>query len=376
MQADPGDAWGDDVWLEPSAAPGRGRAGRWLLAVLLVVVVIAGAGAGIAGVIGHTSPFAFLAAPDPGAGSGAIAQVDRALVDVTSRLAGGQGVAAGTGMILTPGGEVITNNHVIAGADTITVQVDGAGPALPATVVGDDPVRDVALLQIQGASNMPTVTTSETGRLQIGDGVTALGNALGRGGTPAQVSGSVTALNETITVTDEAGGSETLSDLIETNAQIQPGDSGGPLLDAGGRVVGMTTAAELSGSRRQSQTTAGYAIPIADATHVAQQIRQGGGGASTVEVGYPPIIGVDVGSTGTSGGVPITGVQPGSPADRAGLTDGDVITGVDGVVVTTPMQLRVAIRKHHVGDAVSVSWNDTSAAKHTATLGLIAGPPD
>ncbi|MFN2581154.1 MAG: S1C family serine protease [Candidatus Dormibacteria bacterium] len=367
--------WAYQPWMQPPPPVRRRSAARWLVAVLMLVFIVAGAGAGVAilasrgGVIPFTS-----SAGRGGAVSGSVDQVDQAVVDVTSRLSGDQGVAAGTGMVLSSSGQVLTNNHVIEGSSNITVQVNGSGPRYTATVVGDDPVHDVALLQVQGVSNLSMVTLADSSAVAVGDAVTAIGNALGQGGTPSATDGKVTALGETITVSDETGGSETLSNLIEMNAQIQPGDSGGPLIDSAGKVVGMDTAAEVSGSRRHSPSTAGYAIPINDALNIVKQIQNGGGG--TVETGNPPVIGVEVSTSDTnSTGVPISGVQAGSPADKAGIQAGDVITAADGHAVNTSQALRNAIRAHKSGDQISVAWRDASGAAHTATVTLVAGPP-
>jgi S1-C subfamily serine protease len=276
-------------------------------------------------------------------------------------------------MIIGPSGKVLTTNHVVRDGAHITAQVDGAGPDIPATVVGVDAVHDVALLQLQGASNLPTVGFADSAALRVGDSVTALGNALGQGGQPVSSSGAVTALGQTITVSDEIGGSETLNNLIEINAQILQGDSGGPLLNAAGKVIGMDTAAEVLGAGRSPSSIAGYAIPINDALNVVKQIEHGGGG--TVQPGNVAVLGVEVVGTGTAHGIPVSGVQPGSPADEAGIVAGDVITSIDGKSVTSPSDLRTVIQAHKVGDEVRVSWTDTGGGSHTATVTLAAGPP-
>ena len=366
--------WGYQPWMEPPPPPRTRSAGRWIVSLLLVALIVAGTGAGVALLVSRGSAIPFTTSTG-GAVSGSVDQVDQAVVDVTSRLVGDQGIAAGTGMVLSGSGLVLTNNHVIEGAASVTAQIDGRGPQYTATVIGDDPVNDVALLQMQGVSNLATVTTADSSTLHVGDTVTAVGNALGQGGTPAASAGTVTGLGETITVSNDMGGTETLANLIEMNAPIQQGDSGGPLLNSDGKVVGMDTAAEVSGRRQSS--SAGYAIPINDALAIVRQIQHGGGGSSTVQTGNPPIIGVDVTdtSTGSGAGVPVSGVQPGSPADQAGITAGDLITRIDGTQVTSAAQLRTAIRVHKVGDSLTVTWTDSSGQSHSASLTLIAGPP-
>ena len=365
--------WGYQPWMEPPPPPRTRSAGRWIVSLLLVALIVAGTGAGVALLVSRSSAIPFTTSSG-GTVSGSVDQVDQAVVDVTSRLAGDQGIAAGTGMVIGSSGVVLTNNHVIEGAASVTVQIDGRGPQYTASVVGDDPVNDVAVLQMQGVSNLPTVTAADSSTVHIGDSVTAIGNALGQGGTPAASGGSVTGLGETITVSNDVGGTETLANLIEMNAPIQQGDSGGPLINTDGKVVGMDTAAEV-GSRRQSASSAGYAIPINDALAIVKQIQQGGGG--TVQTGNPPIIGIDVTdtTTGSSTGVPVSGVQSGSPAEQAGIVAGDTITSINGAQVTSAASLRTAIRSHRVGDQITVGWTDSSGQSHSASLRLVAGPP-
>lgn len=303
-------------------------------------------------------------------------KVDPAIVDIVVRLAGGQGTAEGTGMVISGGGQVLTNNHVIDGASTITVQIGGQGSTYPASVVGYDVNDDIALLQIQNPpSNLTTVQIGDPSQLNVGDSVLALGNALGRGGTPTPAAGTVTALDQTITASDPSGQSETLSGLIETNANIQPGDSGGPLVDAQGRVIGMDTAASVAGGRFRfgGRAGEGYAIPIDTAMQIVDQIRNGGGGNGNIQTGRRALLGVEIADSAQ--GASVQGVQPGSPAESAGIGQGDVITSVGGQQVTSSASLQAAILKHKPGDRVDVTWLDASGGSHHATVTLISGPP-
>ena len=369
-------SWGYQPWMEPPPPPPRRRFARGLVALLLVAVLLAGASAGVIVFITRESPLGALGGSS-GAASSAVAQIDQAVVDVTSRLSGGQGIAAGTGMVISSSGEVLTNNHVIQGADAVSVQIDGAGPTYSASVVGDDPVNDVALLQIQGVSGLATVRVGDSSSLSVGNHVTAIGNALGQGGPPTVSQGTVTAVNQTITVSGDQGQVETLNGLIEMNAPIQQGDSGGPLIDSTGKVVGMDTAAEVGGGiRRHGTSTVGYAIPVNSAMAIVRQIRQGGGGSSTVQTGSPPILGIEVSTNATGGpGVAVAGVEPGTPAEAAGIVAGDVITALDGKSVTSPDSLRTAVHAHRVGDQVTVAWVDARGQQHSAGVQLISGPP-
>jgi len=301
-------------------------------------------------------------------------KLDPAIVDIVVSLAGGQGTAEGTGMVITSGGQVLTNNHVIDGADSIKVQVDGSGPSYSASVVGYDVADDVALLQIQNPpSNMTTIAIGDPNQLNVGDSVLALGNALGRGGTPQPAPGTVTALDQTITASDPSGQSETLSGLIETNANIQPGDSGGPLADSSGKVIGMDTAASVAGGRFRFGGVAGqgYAIPISNAMSIVQQIRNGGG--PNINTGRRALLGVEIADSAQ--GATVQGVTAGGPAQQAGIGAGDVITSVGGVQVTSASSLQAAIIKHKPGDRVSVTWLDANGNQHSATVTLTTGPP-
>jgi S1-C subfamily serine protease len=307
------------------------------------------------------------------------AKVDPAIVDITVTLANGAGTAQGTGMVITSGGEILTNNHVIDGATTIKVQIAGTGPTYSAKVLGYSATDDVALLQMQGApSNLATITIGDPTQLSIGDSVLALGNALGKGGTPATSTGNVTALGQTITASDGSGNSETLTGLIEVNAHIQPGDSGGPLVDSAGNVLGMDTAASVNGRFRFGNgagTTQGFAIPIDAAMNIVKQIQTGTGGAN-ITIGDRAILGVQIqNTTGTTPGASVAGVQSGSPAAAAGIAAGDTITKVGNTSITSATDLQTAMRTYHPGDKVSVTWLDGTGKQHTATLTLVAGPP-
>jgi S1-C subfamily serine protease len=181
-------------------------------------------------------------------------KVDPGLVDVVSTLSDQNATAEGTGMVLTSTGEILTNNHVIDGATSIKVIDIGNGKTYTASVVGYDATKDVAVLQLQGASGLTTIPIGDSSSVTAGSKVTALGNAGGKGGTPSVATGTVTALNQSITASDEgSGNSEQLSGLIESNAPIQAGDSGGSLVNSSGQVVGMDTAASSASDTPNAQ---------------------------------------------------------------------------------------------------------------------------
>jgi S1-C subfamily serine protease len=325
-------------------------------------------------------------------------RVDPGIVDITSNLAGRGGGAAGTGMVLTSSGEVLTNNHVIEDSSSVTVKIDGRGRSYTAKVLGTDATDDVALLQVQGVSGLATVTPGDSSKVAVGNPVLAIGNALDLQGPPTVTQGTVSALGRTITASGGSGGSETLNGLIQTDAPISPGNSGGPLVDGSSHVIGITTAAATNGSAESSSDSAsnvGFAIPINTALTIVKQIEAGKGGGN-VQVGGRPFLGVEVSSAsgqgdspdgggfggfGGSGRAPVSsgalieGVESGSPAESAGLGAGDVIVSLGGKTVDSANSLSTAISSHHVGDRVPVSWVDQSGQHHTATVQLSSGPP-
>ena len=288
------------------------------------------------------------------------------IVTIDTRLQYQGAEAAGTGMVLTSNGEILTNNHVVDGATSIEVTVVSTGKTYTASVVGTDPTDDVAVLQLTGASGLKTAKLASSAA-RVGESVTGVGNAGGTG-TLTAATGTVTALGRTITASDENGGNaEQLSGLIETDAAIQSGDSGGPLYGSSGTVIGMDTAASSGGQ------TVGYAIPIATAEKIADEIESGVDNA-TIHQGLPPFLGVSV-QDGTDGAA-IAGVLSGGPAADAGITAGDVVTAVGGTAVTSADGLSAALQSHDPGDRVTVTWVDTAGTTQSATVTLAAGPAD
>ncbi len=311
------------------------------------------------------------AGPAAAAAAAGTATADQVVgvVDVTTVLGYRDAEAAGTGMVLTSDGEVLTNNHVVEGATSITVTVLSTGESYSATVVGTAPSQDVAVLQLTGAAGLTTVPIDDDGGAAVGDPVTAVGNAGGDPTSTSAATGTVTALDRSITASDETGSdAEQLTGLIETDADVQAGDSGGPLLDAEGEVVGMDTAASTGGAVQS------YAIPIGTALDLAGQITAGVDDA-TVHQGLPAFLGVSVQAAG-SGGAAVAGVVPGGPAASAGLAAGDVITSVSGTSVTAPEDLTTALSGADPGDQVSVTWTGTAGTGHSATVTLATGPAD
>jgi S1-C subfamily serine protease len=328
---------------------------RIALAVLIVVVP-ATVAAGIA----------LASTRSPAIGTGFV------VIDTNLAYQGEQ--AAGTGMVLTSSGEVLTNNHVIRGATTVKVVVPGTGRSFSATVVGYDVSDDVAVLKANGASNLKTASLGSSSTVDVGESVEAVGNAGGTGRLTS-ATGTVTGLARAITVNNDQGGSERLTGLIETNAAVRPGDSGGPLLNAGGQVVGMDTAASVGDGGQQPATGDGYAIPITRALSIAEQI-QGGDVSATVHVGGTAFLGVEVGANSYGGsGALVASVVPGSPADAAGLIVDDLITSFGGHAISSPAGLTAIVMTQKPGTPISATYVDQTGATQTTTVTLASGPP-
>jgi S1-C subfamily serine protease len=371
--------------------------------------------------------------PGTSAGENAVLKkVEPSLVIINTTLQYTSEQAAGTGMLLNANGLVLTNNHVIENATKITATSVATGKTYPAKVVGYDVTSDVAEIQLQGASGLTPITAGNSAAVKTGTSVVAMGNAEGQSEiVPA--TGQITGLNQTITASDEGGtvSSETLHGMIETNADIVAGDSGGPLANAAGQVLGMDTAGNDVSTPGQ-QSAAGFAIPIKTAMALASQI-SAGDASSTIVIGYPPFIGIYIGEGSSSNpqaqaeqeqqnqnggfggggsgggfgggfggsgnggdancytsdanlsapsdiasvnsGTLILGTICNSPATSVGLTAGSVITSANGQSVGSPASLAAILAKFKPGNTVSLTWVTPSGQTKTGTVTLTAGPP-
>jgi S1-C subfamily serine protease len=431
-----GEAEGSGWTLPGFPAPERPRRRGHFLVYVVVAALAASIGAGLTVALDNQNSSAASGissgdVPAPrnnAAGSGSSAsplnvaavqkKVDPGLVDVKSTLKYEPETADGTGMVLSSSGLVLTNNHVIDGATTISATLVATGKTYPAKVVGYDDTDDVALLQLVGVSGLTPVNFGNSAQVSLGTQVLALGNAEGRGGvTPAQ--GIINALNRSIQASDQGSGTtENLNHMLQTDAPIRQGDSGGALANRAGQVIGMITAANTSTSSQSGSSggTLGYAIPINSALSIARQIA-GGNASSTVYIGLPGFLGVQVADSSSanprqqaadeeqSGGGGVTpagnraacqnsnsqlsvpagiapadsgalilGVLCGTPAQTGGLEAGDVILAVDGQAVTTPGSLTGITAKYHPGQVVSVRWQGIGGARHTTSMRLNSGP--
>ena len=448
--------YGPYVYSDSPAGPGHGggygfpppppprRRGR-MLSHLAVAVLAAAVGVGATLALyspGSSTPSGngvalpgSDAVPTPGpsspAGSGsggsaseqaAINKVKPGIVIINSSLQYNSEAGAGTGMVINSNGLVLTNNHVIESSTNLSATVVATGKTYRASVVGYDKTGDIALIKLQGASGLRTAPLGNSSSVKAGDSVVALGNAEGQGNiVPA--AGQITGLNKTITASDQGGQitSETLHGMLRTSANIVAGDSGGPLSNSSGQVIGMDTAGD-SVSMGEQAPSSGFAIPINTALSVAREIAAGKA-SSTISIGYPPFIGIYIapgtstnpqqqatqqeqsggnpfgGSGGGVGGagpacynsnanlqIPQTiapvnsgtlvdGVICGSPAAAAGLTGGAVITAVNGQAAGSPQHLGTVLAKLKPGDTAAISWVSPSGKQTTSTLHLVAGPP-
>ena len=283
-------------------------------------------------------------------------------VAATLKYAGGE--AAGTGMVLTSSGEVVTNHHVVEGATSIRVNVMSTGMTYRAEVVGTDAQDDVAVLQLDDATGLATVTP-DTDDIGVGDDVTAVGDAGGSTSTFSAADGTITATGKDITTHSEGSRTaEKLRGLIEISSDVISGDSGGATYDDEGEVLGMTTAASSG-----SSDVVGYAIPIAKVLRIADDLENGTENAR-YEYGTPAFLGLGLEGDDTR----VAGVYPGTPAAEAGVVAGDTVTRVGGTRVRTADALRAAITAYSPGDQVQITWDDSSGTSHIATVTLMEGP--
>jgi serine protease Do len=259
---------------------------------------------------------------------------------------------AGTGIVITPDGEVLTNAHVVSGATTIEVRLAGERDFRTADLVGANTREDLALLKIRNASGLKTVELGSSSSLKVGDDVIAIGNALDLDGGLTVTEGIVSALDRSI-----SDSSDSLDGLIQTDAAINPGNSGGPLVNAAGQVVGINTA--VAGDAQNI----GFAIAIDRAKPVVEDLRSGNNNSRSSSRAFLGITSQSVDAAtasslglSTTSGAYVTSVESGTPADRAGLRPGDVILSVDGTSVSSPDDVGRFVRAHDPGDTIEVSW--------------------
>lgn len=367
-------ATGADTPNTLSGEPAKARGWR-PGAVLLAAALVAGAvGGGVTSRLiddGNSSPAVTSSLGGAGTGSLAkvtdiqqvLAKIQPSVVAIRTqafqrgRLYPSQG--AGSGTILSADGEVLTNAHVVDGATSIEVFFNGETEGRSADVIGVDSSTDVALVKIRDARDLPAASLGRSGDLRVGDSVVAIGNALDLGATPSVTEGIVSALNRSI---DAPG--ESLSGLIQTDAAINQGNSGGPLVDAQGNVIGVNTA--VAGDAQNI----GFALAIDNVKPILDDLRANPGRDSS----SPPsasraVLGVTLGTDASGSGAVVAQVASGSPAADAGLRGGDVITAMDGQDIASSAELIAKLRPHKPGDTVSVTWS-RQGSQHTARIQL------
>lgn len=310
--------------------------------------------------------------------SALLGQVVPGLVDISTNLSYQGALGAGTGIILDPNGEVLTNNHVIEGATEITAVSLANSRTYDVDVIGFDRASDIALVRLRDADGLPISALGTSSAVAVGDPIAAIGNSDGPGGSPSYAPGYVTALGASVRASDESGGgTRQLDDLIRVAADIRPGDSGGPLVNSAGQVVGVTVAATLTYGMSGVHGGEGFAIPIDRAMAIANQIRAGAPSPS-IHLGDTAFIGVAIADAPAFRGAPpgavIRQVLPQTPARAAGLVSGDIITAVDGIPVGAAADLSTIMDQRRPGDTIVLTWVDRSGATRTAPVVVAKGP--
>jgi S1-C subfamily serine protease len=396
----------------PPIGPPAGRARtRGVLIYTVVAVLAAAAGVGTTLYVRHITagPVAPIATPTASMNDGVVYdEVEPGVVDVSANLQYLDETAEGTGFVINAAdGLILTNNHVIDDATSVTVTPVMTGKTYQATVVGYDLPDDIAVLQVKGAKGLRAVSTGDSDDLTVGTEVIALGNEAGQGGAPTAAPGVISSTNRSIVASDQSSGlTETLHGMLQTSADIRPGDSGGPLANAAGQVVGINTAAGAGG---QGMAFAGYAIPINTAIAVAAQIT-GQHPGPAIHMGMPAFLGVllpdskstnpeqEAGTGGGSGispacladetggnaapatiapaasGALVDGVVCGTPAADAGLAAGDVITSFGGREVYSADGLSSVLSREHPGAKALLTWVSVAGGTHSALVTLGVGP--
>lgn len=298
-----------------------------------------------------------------------MAQGQDGFVVINTAMQGGRG--AGTGLILDASGTVLTNYHVVEGSETVKVTDSVTKKTYEASVEGRDQTKDVAVLKLKGASGLKTVDLADGG-VKEGDSIAAVGNASGQGYL-SKLEGKVTGTQQSITTRSEAGSAGSkLNNLIETDADVVPGYSGGAFVNSKGQVVGMTTAASAG---KTSEQVDGYAIPISDAMTIVKKV-QAGDDSGTTQIGRAAALGISVlaadsGDVGGGYGVTVNGLLDGGSATKLGIKEGDTIVGLDGKSVKSFPALKEILAQHKPGDSVELVWLDANGkqTKKDITLG-------
>jgi putative serine protease PepD len=364
----------------PAAMPGKPRKQRTMAGIVAAALLagIVGGGAGFGGayalldhggagastILGTAPATSNAVNAAPGSVTAAAQTAMPSTVDIQVTMS--QGTAEGSGVILTADGDVLTNNHVVAGS-TGNIQVTLAdGSQHAATVVGTSPSYDLAVIRLQGVSGLTPATLGQSSGVQVGEPVVAIGSPQGLTGTVT--SGIVSALNRTVQVQGDTGAAVVYNGL-QTDAPINQGNSGGPLVNLDGQVVGINSAIATGSTQSTGSIGLGFAIPVDQARRVAQEIINSG-------TATKPLLGVQ-GSTANSSavdGAPIASVQPGSPAANAGLVAGDVVTQVGNQRVENFSDLVARIGSYAPGQQVTLTVTNGGGQQRTVNVTLGSQP--
>ncbi len=359
----------------------RPRLSAWLAVALVAALVGGSIGAAVGAVVARSNERTVVekffpnksVLAQPADIQEVLAKVLPAVVSVTTQVfnptgtaSGGVVEGAGTGMIVTPGGEVLTNNHVVAGSSIVSVSLYGQTLTRPAKVIGTDPSKDLALVQMEGVSGLPTVTFGNSSTLLVGDSVLAIGNALALAGGPTVTSGIVSALNRSLSARDPITSAvENLTGLIQTDAPINPGNSGGPLVNSQGQVIGIDTAVAGSASNGYQAENIGFAIAINQVKPMMGMLSKGGTSPPKQATSNRPFMGIVVesvtpllaSSDGLHVGYGALVIQAdyGEPAYTAGIRPHDVIIAVSGRKIESAPGLTAVLGSYAPGDTVTVT---------------------
>jgi serine protease Do len=371
----------------PASPPGPGR---WVAVALVAALVGALVGGGVATLVadGDDEPAAPIFGPNtstiarPQDIQGILQRVQPGVVSIrTQAFQGGlfdldpsPVRGAGTGMILSTDGVILTNAHVVSGATAIQVTLFGENEPRQADMLGADPSADVAAIKLRDTRNLANrpVRLGSSRNLKVGDSVVAIGNALALRGGPTVTLGIVSALDRSL-----GNGGHQLSGLIQTDAAINPGNSGGPLVNANGEVIGINTAVIQSTGRAIAQNI-GFAIAIDNVKPMLSGLRSGEASAQQGFLGVTSAtLTAEIAERfglATDRGAIVDQVQPGSPAASVGLQPGDVITRAAGRDVETSADLVATVRAHRPGERIEIEWKRGTAGRR-ATVTLAARPP-
>lgn len=344
-----------------------------IVAVILIVAMSLGGGI-IGGLIGSSannssngSPLVTAAPTDPSKiGTSNVAKAAAVIAPsiVTIDSVSSSSEAVGTGIIVTSDGEIVTNNHVVEGATSVRVRLRGQTEPIIADVLGTDPSNDLALIKLRNASGLTAATFADPASLAVGDQVVAVGYALALDGDPTVTTGIISALNRTFTIDENT----ILNGLIQTDTAISSGNSGGPLINMKGEVVGINTAVATSDSNSAANNI-GFSIGVKEVVRVVGILREQSADKTGTQRGQG-FLGIRLGSRTDGGSGAVIGeITSGSPAAKAGLRVNDVVLEVNGQTIDGDAALVAIIRDSAPGDKISIKvLRDGKKLDLTATL--------